>query len=120
MDDPPHHRFISARQLNNSGVLLELDSQEAAVWQGKPLKWASFLGCFSPEAAVKMRSYPVIVQFVPLYFKLEGEADLKTVEADNKLPTGALSYLVGLLDQARIQTDPRENMWSHLAYYFHA
>jgi len=69
MDDPPHHRIISARQFNNGGVLLELDSNNAAIWHGDPLKWASFLGCFAPEAIVKTRSHPLIVQFVPLYFK---------------------------------------------------
>jgi len=90
MDDPPHHCFVSARWLNNSRVLLELDSKEAAIWQGDLLKWASFLGHFAPEATVKMRSYLLIIQFVPLYFKPEGEADLKTVEADNKLPAGVI------------------------------
>jgi len=85
MDDPPHHRFIGARQLNNGRFLLDLD-EEATIWQGKLLKWASFLGHFAPEAMVKTRFYLLIVQFVLLYFKLEGEAELNTVEAETSCP----------------------------------
>jgi len=89
MDDPPGHKFISTRQLNNGGVLLELDSEEAAGWLGSLVTKASFLGHFALEAVIKERSFPLVVQFVPLYFKPEKESDLHQVEADNNLPTGS-------------------------------
>src|SRR6266481_1637942 len=90
LDEPPHHRFVSARQLNNGSILLELDSEEAMAWLSDPLQRASFLGCFAPEASVKTRAFPLIVQFVPLYFKPEKEAELRAIEAYNKLATGAV------------------------------
>ncbi len=90
LDEPPHHRFVSARRLNNGGILLELDSEEAMAWLSDPLQRASFLGRFAPEASVKTRAFPLIVQFVPLYFKPEMEAELRAIEADNKLATGAV------------------------------
>jgi len=90
LDEPPHHCFVSARWLNNGSILLELDSEEAMAWLSDPLQRASFMGHFAPEASVKTRSFPLIVQFLLLHFKPEKEAELRAIEADNKMATGAI------------------------------
>ena len=68
MDDPPTHHFVGARQLNNGGLLLEMDSEEATAWFGGPHNKATFLSWFAPDAAFKSRTYSLVVQFVPLHF----------------------------------------------------
>ena len=44
MEDPPSHHFIGAWWLNNSRLLLEIDSEDAALWLGGSLARAAFLG----------------------------------------------------------------------------
>ena len=41
---PLAHRFIGIRQLNNGGLLLEMDSEAAALWLSQPDNRADFLG----------------------------------------------------------------------------
>ena len=65
MEDPLAHRFVGARQLNNGGLLLEMDSEEAATWIGGPHNKATFLSRFAHDAAFKSRMYSLVVQFVP-------------------------------------------------------
>ena len=89
MEDPPLHHFIGARQLNNSGLLLEMDSKDAASWLGGSLARATFLGRFAPDAAFKSRTYSLVVQFVPLHFKPDDSNKLHTLEELNGLPTNA-------------------------------
>ena len=89
MDDPPTHRFVGARRLNNGGLLLEMDSKEAAVWIGGPHNKATFLSRFMPDAAFKSHMYSLVVQFVPLNFRLDDEGELHALEELNKLPPNA-------------------------------
>src|SRR6266481_2113807 len=84
------HRFVSARWLNNGGILLELNSEAAATWLGDPATKALFLDSFAPDATVKTRTFPLVVQFVPLRFKPGSEVDLRQIEGDNSLPSGSV------------------------------
>ena len=82
MEDPPSHRFVGARQLNNGGLLLEMDSEdaeEAATWLSRPFAKAAFLGRFAPEAALKPHTYSLVIQFVLLNFK-PGNTKLHVLE----------------------------------------
>src|SRR6266481_3176813 len=90
MDGVGGHWFVSARQLGNGGVLLDLDGNEAAHWLGMPTMQAGFIGRFAPEATVKDPAFPVMVQFVPLHFKLDRTADLCQLEDDNGLSDGSI------------------------------
>ena len=90
MENPPAHRFISAQRLGNGGVLLEMDSESAAGWLNAPATRASFLNHFAPNASVKERAFPIVVQFVPLHFKPDRTPEIRQVEKDNDLPDGSL------------------------------
>ena len=90
MADPPKHCFVSAHQLGNGGVLLEMDSEEAAGWLNTSATWAAFLDWFAPDASVKEWAFPMVVQFVPLFFKPEKEAEICQVKRDNDLPEGSI------------------------------
>ena len=90
MEDPPDHRFVSARRLGNGGVLLEMDSESAAGWLNVPVTRASFLNQFAPNASFKERAFPIVVQFVPLHFKPDKAPEIRQVEKDNGLPDGSL------------------------------
>ena len=86
------YHFISACQLNNGGVVLEMNSKAAIGWIGTPVTRASFLGCFSPDSLVQECAFPLVVQFVPLYFKPDSDSEICSVEKDNDLPMGSLLH----------------------------
>ena len=90
MEDPQDHRFVSMRQLDNGGVLLEMDSESAARWLNVPVTQASFLNQFAPNASFKEQAFPIVVQFVPLHFKPDKALEIHQVEKDNGLPDGSL------------------------------
>ena len=92
MVNPPEHHFVSAHRLGNGRVLLEMDSEEAAGWLNASVSWATFLNRFAPDASVKEWAFPMVVQFVPLFFKPEKEAEIYQVERDNDLPEGSILH----------------------------
>ena len=93
MEDPPPHRFSGARRLNNGGLLLEMDSEEAVTWLSGPFARAAFLGHFAPNAAFKSRTYSLVIQFVLLHFKLNNNNELRALEELNGLPPNAFHWV---------------------------
>ena len=82
--------FVSACQLNNGGVVLEMNSEATIGWIGALATWASFLGHFTLDSSVQECAFPLVVQFVPLYFKPDSDSEVCSVEKDNDLPMGSL------------------------------
>ena len=80
-------------------MLLETDSESAVGWLNVPAMRASFLSHFAPNASVKEQAFSLVVQFVPLYFKLDKESEMHQVEKDNRQPARRL-LTSGPLDQA--------------------
>ena len=92
MEHVSDHHFISSCQLGNGGMLLEMNSEAVASWLSAPATWAPFLGHFAPDATVREHAFSLVVQFVPLYFKLEKDPEIHQVEEDNGLPAGLLLH----------------------------
>ena len=90
LDGCTGHKVVSARRLNNGGILLEMNSDTAAGWINSPDNRASFLGQFAPDATVKERAFSLVVQFVPLHFRPDRDSDVRQIEEDNGLPSGAV------------------------------
>ena len=76
LDGCTGHKVVSARRLNNGGILLEMNSDTAAGWINSLDNRASFLGQFVPDAMVKERAFSLVVQFVPLHFRLDRDSDM--------------------------------------------
>ena len=70
--------------------MLEMNSEAAIGWISAPATWASFLRCFMPDSSVCECAFPLMVQFVPLYFKPDNDSEVCRVEKDNDLPAGSL------------------------------
>ena len=45
-----------------------------------------------PEAVIKDRAFPVVVQFMPLHFKMERTTELCQIKKDNALPAGSILH----------------------------
>ena len=92
MDSAESRRFISARRLNNGGVLLEMNDEVAAAWINNPVTRATFSEHFTPDAVVKSWAYSVVVQFVLLHFKLEREVEIRQIEEANAIEAGSILH----------------------------
>ena len=84
----PGYRVKAVTKLRNGGILLELDSDEAAEWFQDPEIHRTFLSHLHRSIAIKPRLYNIVVQFVPLTLHLEREVDLREIEEVNGLDEG--------------------------------
>ena len=81
----PRPKLRAATLLRNGGLLLELDSSEAAEWlKGDDIR-EDFLTNVGSGANIKNRTYQVIVQFVPIQFEPEDDRQLRDYENFNGL-----------------------------------
>ena len=76
--------------LQNGGVLMELDSEEAVTWFAEGTIHKRFLEKLHPTATIKPRLHQVLVQFVPLSFQPDREADLCETEEANNIEAGGI------------------------------
>ena len=67
-----------------------MDSEDAAKWLNAPTNKVAFISRFAPEAALKLHTYSLVIQFVPLHFKPDRETEIRGLEEDNKMPTDSI------------------------------
>jgi hypothetical protein len=87
-----NYTAVSARRLINGGILLELDSEEAARWINTAQNRLKFTAAFAPNARVKARLYPLVLQFIPLHFDPNQDAEIRNIENTNGLPRGSIDH----------------------------
>src|SRR6266481_2220539 len=87
----PAHRVKAMTKLCNGGILLELNSDEAAEWFADPEARKAFLSHLQGTATIKPRHYNVVVQFIPLTFRPNRDLDLREIKEVNKLDEGELA-----------------------------
>ena len=80
----------SSTLLRNGGLLLEMDTAEAAMWLKNEDTSGRFLEGIGSGANIKNRSYQVIVQFVPVNFDPTDDAQIRTYEELNDIPMNSI------------------------------
>lgn len=79
-----------ATLLRNGGLLLELNTPEAAQWLTSGEITEKFLEGIGSGTSIRNRSYQVIVHFVPIGFDPEDEEQVRTYEEHNNIPPGSV------------------------------
>jgi len=82
---PPHPKLRTVTLMRNGGLLLKLDSSEAAEWLKRDEIREGFLTNIGSGANIKDRTYQVIVQFVPIRFKPDDNQHLRDYEEFNDI-----------------------------------
>ena len=82
---PALPRVKGAVLLRNGGLLLELNTAEAADWTCDEANRASILRNIGSGASIKNRSYQVIVQFIPVRFDPDDDEMRRDFETTNDL-----------------------------------
>jgi hypothetical protein len=78
-------------RLKNGGILMELDSADAATHFDDESIRKKFLALLHPAASIKPRSYQIVVQFIPLTFRPDNESDLREIEETNGFDEGDIT-----------------------------
>lgn len=76
--------------LRGGGLLLELNSAEAADWLHEETNRRAFLDNLGTGASIKDRTYQVIVQFIPIEFNPDNDESLRQYEVANGLEKGSV------------------------------
>jgi hypothetical protein len=84
------HKIKASMHLKNGGILMELDSDEAAQWIQGDTTCNKFLKSIHKDTTIKPRLFNVVVQFVPLILKPENPIDLREIEESNRLQGGVI------------------------------
>jgi hypothetical protein len=74
--------------VKKGGILLKLDSNEVALWFQNKEICKKFLEKLHQNTTIKLRSFHIVVQFVPLTLHLEKQTDLQEIEEMNGLGEG--------------------------------
>jgi hypothetical protein len=83
-EDTPELEIRSVTQFHNGGTVIEMLTTKAASFLKDQCNKDSFLQALDPGAILKDRSYPVIIQFVPLTFDPSNQEQLHDLEQENK------------------------------------
>ncbi|QRV94576.1 Reverse transcriptase from transposon X-element protein [Ceratobasidium sp. AG-Ba] len=87
---PEGAHFRSANVLQNGGVVYEMNSKEAADWIKRPDICAAFADQFGSSVRYRERSFPVVVECVPVSFDTASKHSISKLEHDNNLPANSI------------------------------
>ncbi|KIK78982.1 hypothetical protein PAXRUDRAFT_162552 [Paxillus rubicundulus Ve08.2h10] len=76
--------------LNNSGLLIELDSEEAALWLKSAQTCSALVNNLGIQAIIKDQLFPILVPYVPISSTLEDLATLHDIKVENGIAAGSL------------------------------
>ena len=76
--------------LRNGGLLLKMDSAEAAEWLCDDANRTSVLNNIGSGVSIKNQTYQVIVQFIPVTFEADNNISLRNFETINGLEAGSM------------------------------
>ncbi|KAF8875636.1 hypothetical protein BD779DRAFT_1425881, partial [Infundibulicybe gibba] len=79
------------QRMNGGGILLQLNSKEAAEWLRADDVMKSFLEHMGGNTSFKARTYLVIVHYAPTTFDPNYPDNIKTIEQRNNLRDGTIS-----------------------------
>ena len=88
---PTEVKLKAGTLLQNGGLLLELNTDEAALWLKSDEIINRFLENLGSGASVKNRTYQVIIQFVPVSFDPADDEHIKVFEEHNNIAEGSIA-----------------------------
>ena len=88
---PAEAKLKTGTLLRNGGLLLELNSDEAAQWLKSEDVLERFLENLGSGASIKNRTYQVIVHFVPISFDPANEEHVRGYEEHNNIQSGSIA-----------------------------
>ncbi|KIK16497.1 hypothetical protein PISMIDRAFT_636878, partial [Pisolithus microcarpus 441] len=89
-NDGPKLQLKSLTRLQNQGIVIELNSQEATEWVRNPPNKFLFTEELGGKIRIKDRQYHIVVPFFPVSTDLTDPTTLREIESENDLPANAI------------------------------
>ncbi|KAG2739998.1 hypothetical protein P692DRAFT_201661475, partial [Suillus brevipes Sb2] len=83
----------SVASLRNGGVVIELESERLALWLGSTEGRALLEGQFDSAVSFRNRTFPLVLEYLPIHMQLEQPEFLRKIEQENHLPPDALTSI---------------------------
>lgn len=93
LDSDTEHKVVGATRLPKGGILLETNSNDAAVWLRDLDRKDAFVTALDPGAKIRTRLYSTIAQFVPVSFGPENDSEILEVEENNGMKRGDIGSM---------------------------
>lgn len=81
--DSPDLDIRAVNQYRNGGTVIQMLNEDAAKYIKQQVVKEGFINALDPSAIMKDRSYPVIIQFVPLTFNPSDQNQIQQLEQEN-------------------------------------
>ncbi|KIK34630.1 hypothetical protein CY34DRAFT_59105, partial [Suillus luteus UH-Slu-Lm8-n1] len=74
-------------------IVVELETESLASWLGSIEGRALLEGQLGPSVSFRNRTYPIVLEYLPIHMQLEQNDFLRKIEQENHLPTDSLSSI---------------------------
>jgi len=91
-NQPNNTKFIGAKKLQNSNVLYQLDTVEAAKWMKQPEVQKAFMEWYGDTSHIQNKLLYTVAEFVPTTPNAGSNYAHLQIEQDNMLPTATMAY----------------------------
>ncbi|KIK34516.1 hypothetical protein CY34DRAFT_97858 [Suillus luteus UH-Slu-Lm8-n1] len=92
-DSTPPGDIRSVAPLRNGGLVVELESEHLALWLGGVEGRALLEGHFDSAVSFRNRTFPIVLEYLPIHLQIEQTEFLRKIEEENCLPTDTLSSI---------------------------
>jgi len=79
--------------LRNGGIIVELESEALALWLNNPAGKAALESNLDITVLFRRRTYPIVLEYLPIQTQVENENFTKLVEQENNLPPNTIASI---------------------------
>ncbi|KAJ8586811.1 hypothetical protein M405DRAFT_689627, partial [Rhizopogon salebrosus TDB-379] len=83
----------SVTALHGGAIIVEFDNDTLATWCRSPEGRTIFESNLDSTASLSNRTFPIVLQYLPIQMKIEEVGFLRQIEIENTLPEHSLNVL---------------------------
>ncbi|KAG1788584.1 uncharacterized protein HD556DRAFT_1215180, partial [Suillus plorans] len=83
----------TVQRLRNGGLIIEVDNEQLAGWLKGPTGRVLLESHLDSTASIRDRTYPIVVQFLPISYEIECDNFPRHIEAENHLPPNSIASI---------------------------
>ncbi|KAJ8591730.1 hypothetical protein M405DRAFT_711533, partial [Rhizopogon salebrosus TDB-379] len=92
-DATPAGNLRAVTVLHGGGIIVEMETESLASWCRSPNGRTAFEEHLESTASLSNRTFPIVLQYLPIQTKIEQAGFLRLVEKENSLPEHTLTAL---------------------------
>jgi hypothetical protein len=94
--------------LRNGGIIVELESEALALWLNNPAGKAALESNLDITVSFRRRTYPIVLEYLPIQTQVENENFTKLVEQENNLPPNTIASIRWIKPPTKCSAEQRK------------